>query len=202
MSKNSNNKTALFKSIKKSLYKSRKWVFLITIWTFFLSILITLISDLLINKLNIYMAFLVLLFIISIGILFDLIGVAVTSANEKPFHSMASRKVAGAKQSVKLIRNASTVSNFCNDVIGDICGIVSGMASAVIILKIAVLIKSHSISESILNVFLSGVVASLTVGGKALGKEIGISHSKEIVFAVGKLLHQIKKKFGLNIIKD
>ncbi|WDC83794.1 hypothetical protein PL321_14940 [Caloramator sp. mosi_1] len=83
-----------------------------------------------------FFCFFVLISIIFVGIIFDIIGVAVTAAEEAPFHSLASRKVKGAKTAVKLIRNADKVSNFCNDVIGDICGVVSGAAGAIIISKL------------------------------------------------------------------
>ena len=72
------------------------------------------------------MAFLILLVIVMVGIIFDIIGVAVTSADEKPFHSMAARKVPGSQEAIKLLRNAERVSSICNDVVGDICGVVSG----------------------------------------------------------------------------
>ena len=35
-----------------------------------------------------------------------------------------------------LIRNAGKVSSFCNDVIGDISGVISGTASALIVFNI------------------------------------------------------------------
>ena len=69
-------------------------------------------------------AFIVLLLIVFLGILFDIIGVAVMSANEKPFHSMAAKKLPGAVEAMKLLRSAEKVSSFCNDVVGDICGVV------------------------------------------------------------------------------
>ena len=62
------------------------------------------------------------LFFIFLGILFDIIGVAVTSSDDKIFHSMSARKVRGAKVAVKFHKNAEKVSSFCCDVVGDICG--------------------------------------------------------------------------------
>ena len=62
-----------------------------------------------------------LIIVIAIGIMFDLIGVAVTVGNEEDFHAQASKKIKGAKTSIKMIRNSAKVSNFCADVIGDIC---------------------------------------------------------------------------------
>ena len=42
------------------------------------------------------------------------------------------------------IRNAGRVSSFCNDVIGDICGVISGSAAAVISARVLLLSKSGS----------------------------------------------------------
>lgn len=123
--------------IKKSGSKGTnyKWIIGITLWTFLISSFISFISNVLLSNVGIFIAFVILIIIILIGILSDIIGVSVTAADEVPFHSMASRKVKGAKTSVFLIRNADKVSNFCNDVIGDICGVVSGATGAVIITK-------------------------------------------------------------------
>lgn len=168
-----------------------KWIIGIIIWTFIISGSITLISETMLSKVNIYIAFIILVLIISVGILFDIIGVAVTAADETPFHSMASKKVHGARKAVTLIRNADKVSNFCNDVIGDVCGVVSGGTGAVIVTKI---MSSTSIKEGlILTVVISAAIASLTVGGKALGKNYAISQSNNIVYGVAWLLESRKK---------
>ena len=117
---------------KKERNKTIRWVVTIFFVTMLVSGLISLLSDQIMSVSGITVAFLILLFIILVGIIFDIIGVAVTSADEKPFHSMAARKVPGAQESIKLMRNAERVSSICNDVIGDICGVVSGSASATI----------------------------------------------------------------------
>lgn len=85
----------------------RRWVIFITIFAFLLSVFMSTFSDILLRKSNTAVAFIVLIAIIFIGILFDIIGVAVTVTDEKPFHSMAASKVKGAKSSLMLIRNAS-----------------------------------------------------------------------------------------------
>ena len=81
-------------------------------------------------------AALVLAVFIGLGILFDIIGVAVTAADPRPFHSMAAHKEPGAKEALVLLRNAGRVSSVCNDVVGDICGIVSGTTTAVIVVRL------------------------------------------------------------------
>ena len=128
----------------------------------------------------------ILLVIIFIGILFDIIGVAVTSADEKPFHSMAARKVPGAQASIRLLRNAERVSSICNDVVGDICGVVSGSASATIAAQ--VLRNFEFTVESVIPLIMSALVAGLTVGGKAIGKTVAINSCTDIVHSVGRVL--------------
>ncbi|KXG76809.1 hypothetical protein [Thermotalea metallivorans] len=180
------------------LYNIR-WVILISVWTFFLAVGMSFVSETILRNVNIFIAFAILIIIVFTGIIFDLIGIAVASARETPFHSMAANKMTGAKFAVKLVRNAGPVANFCNDVIGDICGIISGAASAIIIIKLS---TTSTINMSLLSVFLSGIVAAFTVGGKAIAKEIALRKSKEIVFYVGKLLYYIHFRFGVDFLPD
>ncbi len=100
---------------------SNSWVIFISITTFILSLTFSFISNTAISKLSIIAGLIVLILVIAIGIIFDLIGVAVTVGNEEDFHAQASKKIKGAKTSIKMIRNSAKVSNFCADVIGDIC---------------------------------------------------------------------------------
>ena len=112
--KKNNNKE---KSDKSAL----RWFITISITTFILSITFSFISTNAISSLPMIPAILVLILVVVIGIIFDIIGVAVTVADEDEFHAKASKKVDGAKTSVKLIRNSAKVANFCGDVVGDIC---------------------------------------------------------------------------------
>ncbi len=175
-------------------FKNFKWVLLITVWTFFLSVLMSFFSDLILKNTNIFVSFIVLLVIIFIGIIFDIIGIAITAVDDKPFHSMASAKVKGSFEAIKLIKNASKVSNICNDVIGDICGIVAGASVAFIIFELSSLISFSN--TALLTVLLSSFAASLTVGGKAIGKEIAITHSKGIIYFCGKLIYYVQNIFN------
>lgn len=177
-----------------------RWVITITIWTFFLAMGISVSSEVVLSNTEISFAFIILIIIISIGVLTDIIGIAVTSASEKPFHAMAADKVEGAKYAIKLLKNAGPVSNFCNDVIGDICGILSGVAGASIIMNLQVL--PFSISRPLLTTILSGLVAAFTVGGKAIGKSIAINNAHIIVFNTARFLNFIYKKTGIELISS
>ena len=108
------------KKPKKAKNGDAKWVATIFICTMVISGLISFSANLLMENSGMAVAFLILLFIVLLGILFDVVGVAVASAQERPFHSMAAKKVPGAAESIMLLRNANRVSSICNDVIGDI----------------------------------------------------------------------------------
>ena len=129
-------------------------------------------------------AFIVVLVIITAGVVFDVIGIAVTAADETPFHSMASKRIRGARQSLILLRNAPRVSSFCNDVIGDICGVVSGVAAASIVYRIFTASGYISLIETV----TGALIAAVTVGGKAFAKNIGINNANYIVYWVGRIL--------------
>ncbi|WP_010252620.1 hypothetical protein [Acetivibrio cellulolyticus] len=166
--------------------ENRRWVIFVTLLTFVLSSSLSIISSTLLEDAHIYISFLIVLIIILIGIVFDIIGIAMTAADETPFHAMASRKMYGAKQAIKLIRNANKVSSICNDVVGDICGVISGAASSFIVVKIAM--GSSSTAETLASIGITGTVASLTIGGKAIGKTVAIEKSNYIVYKVAVIL--------------
>lgn len=161
-----------------------KWFITVSIMTFILSLFFSYISSTAIANINIVLGVILLLLVVLIGILFDIIGVAVTVANEYEFHAKATKKVEGSKTAVKLIRNSSKVANICADVIGDICGVLSGAVSAIISIKITEKLGL----EFNLQFIISAIVASLTVGGKALGKNIAKENSTPIVHFISKFI--------------
>lgn len=184
------------KSIKKELNKKKKelvdkkWIFKIVIITFIISLTFSFLSETTIPKVNIVFGILILILFIGIGILFDIIGVAITSSDEAPFHSMNSRKVKGADIAVLLKQNADKMSSFCNDVVGDICGIVSGTAASIIAVSIAGTFNTDSFITMLL---VTAIVASLTIGGKAIGKSFAINKSNYILYEVAKLISKFYK---------
>ena len=171
---------------QKERRKTILWVVKIFLITILVSGTISFVSDAIMAASTMAVAFLILLAIVFVGIIFDVIGVAVTSADEKPFHSMAARKVPGAQESIRLLRNAERVSSICNDVVGDICGVISGSASA----TIAVQVMNHIelSGEQFVALLMSALVAGLTVGGKAIGKTFAIRSCTKIVQNVGWLI--------------
>lgn len=169
-----------------------KWIIFVLIMTFILSLFFSYISTEPMKSLNLIPATIILLAVLILGVVFDIIAVAVTVAEEDNFHAKATKKVKGAKTSVRLIRNSHKVSNFCADVIGDICGVLSGAISAIIATKI---MTAYDISFNI-QFIVSALVASLTVSGKAIGKVIAKKYSTNIVDKVSKVLHFFKIEKG------
>jgi hypothetical protein len=173
--------------LKKSRGKIRNWIIVITLWTFLLAIAVSFISETLIIKTNIISSLVTLAIIILIGVLFDVIGVAVTACSEPPMHSMAANKVKGSREAVRLLKSADRVSSFCNDVIGDICGIISGSIGAIIVFMI--LVANPTLENALLSAVITGFISSLTVGGKAIGKNIAIKNSEFIVLKSGYVIY-------------
>lgn len=163
---------------------SLKWFITIFITTFILSITFSYISTNALNDLAVIPAIIILIAVILVGILFDIIAVAITVGNEEDFHAMATKKAKGSKASLFLIRNSAKVANICADVIGDICGVLSGAISAIITTKIT---AECGINFNI-QFIMSAMVASLTVGGKALGKNFAQEKSTSIVYTAGKII--------------
>lgn len=168
------------------------WVLTVTVLSFLISSILTIASSEVLKKAGIITAFLVIFSIVLINIMFDIIGTAVTAADETPFHAMASRKLYGAKQSIRLIRNADKVSNVCNDVVGDICGIISGAAGAYIVFRII----GSSDTVTVTELAVTGMITAFTVGGKALGKGIAIRNSNYIIYKVSIVIKFAKDKFS------
>ena len=175
-------------SSKRARNKAIKWVVTIFFVTILISGMISFASEEVMANSAMWAAFLILFVIILLGIIFDIIGVAITSADEKPFHSMAARKVPGALESIRLLRNAERVSSICNDVVGDICGVVSGSASATIAAQLLQNVEDFSWPQ-LIGLMISALCAGLTVGGKAIGKTFAVNSATGIVHSVGKVIY-------------
>ena len=82
------------------------------------------------------------------------------------------------------------VSNFCNDVIGDVCGIISGSAATYVVLNIATMGALQD--TTYIEVIMGAVVAALTVGGKSRGKKIAINNSNQVIYKVAVVIRFFK----------
>lgn len=186
--------------MKYSFKHSIKWSIFISIVTFFLACILSVASTILMEDVTYGIGMLIVFMIIVIGVFFDVLGLASASANELPFHAMASERVKGAKQAIHIVRNADRFSNFCNDVIGDICGVMSGSAATFVVIVILTSAGNNSeFAETLVSVLFAGFVSALTVGGKAMGKSFAIHYATEIVLVIGKFFFFLEKRIGLRI---
>ena len=175
------------KTKKKENTSPRKGLFMIFIITFALSAIFNMLSaELVENVNNMVVSVILLIIVMAVGIGFDLIGTAVTAADEVPFHAMASDKKKGAKQSLMLIKNADRVSNVCADVIGDICGVLSGATAALIAGNVAKMLGQTNITLTTL--LVTATVTAFTVWSKGLFKQVAIKNSTSIISGIGKVL--------------
>ena len=185
-------KNKIKKNDKRNSKKANyNWILTITFLAFFISLFFSCASETLMPNVSIWIGILLVIIFIGLGILFDIIGVSITVADIKTFNSMSSKNIKGAHLAVKLIKNAEKVSSFCNDVIGDICGIISGSTSA----SIALIISSKfDLNLLVVSLIITALVASLTIGGKAIGKSIAINKSDAIIFRFSSVLSLVYKK--------
>ena len=175
----------------KKEHVDKKWIATVVIVAFLTSFTLSFISEMTIPNLSLWLGILVTLFFIFLGIFFDIIGVSVTTADEAVFHSMSSRKVKGANVSVKFKKNADKVSSFCCDVIGDVCGIISGAAGTTIA---AILVSQFKFNALFTSITIAAIIASITIGGKAIGKSFAINKSNIVLYEFAKFISNFYKK--------
>jgi len=171
--------------------KKNNWIYQVFLWTFILSILFSYITNLISFNSATAVTIIIIFLVITTGILFDMLGASCLTSKEATFHAMASKKIKGAKEAIKLIRNSVKVSSICNDIVGDICGIISGGLGAVLAIDIA---SKFDINLALITMIVSALISALTVGGKAIFKGIAIKNSDKILYSVSKFLYFFKRK--------
>lgn len=162
------------------------WVIFVFLLSFVLSLLMSWSSSTALSTVGITLATLTVLILVTIGILFDILGVAVTSADKPPLVAMTTRRVPGARQALWMVQNADRMASVCNDVVGDICGIVSGATGAVIVARLQ---KGLNLESVLISVGVTALISGATIGGKALGKPFAMNQSKRVVHLAGRFLH-------------
>ena len=177
---------------EKAKQRQQKWVLTVVILSFALSIAMSFLTSIFVESAGLFLALVALIVLVLIGIITDVIGTAVTSAEDQPFIAMASKRISGAKQALRLIRMAEKVSSLLNDVVGDIVRIVSGSAGSVIALSLVRL----GMPGTVASVLIAAFTSAFMIGGKAYGKGFAIENSAKIVLQVGKVMamFEMKKK--------
>jgi len=188
--------------MKTKLQKSLKFSLGIAVITFVLAAIFSVISTFLLDDVYYLIGIIIVFIIVFIGVLSDMLGIAATAANEVPFHAMAAERVNGSKEAIIIVRNADRFASFCNDVIGDIAGVISGTASAIVVLRIAQIFgqSDGSTLQFTISVIFTSLVAATTVGGKALGKYFAIHSSTEIIFFAARVIAIFENKLNIKVL--
>lgn len=171
--------------------KKNNWIYQVFLWAFILSILFSYVTNLVSFNSSTIVTAIIIFCVIALGIIFDMLGAATLTSKESTFHAMGAKKIKGAKQAISLIRNNVKVSSVCNDIVGDICGIISGGLGAVLALNLA---NQFDMNITLITMIVSAVVSALTVGGKAIFKNIAVKNSDNILFCVSKVICFFKRK--------
>ncbi|WP_213468194.1 hypothetical protein [Paenibacillus dendritiformis] len=186
--------------MKFSFKHSVKWSIFIFFVTFAMAVILSVASTSMLGKAGWGVGMVIVLMLVLIGVFFDIMGLAAAAAKETPFHAMAAERVRGAKQAIYIVRNADRFSNFCNDVIGDMTGVISGSATAIVVTNLLWSMNAESVwMTTAVSVAFTGLVSALTVGGKALGKSFAIHYSTPIVLLIGKCFHFLESKLHIRL---
>ncbi len=167
------------------------WGLGVLLLSFVLTVIFSFLTEISVKNSPAYICVIVLLVLLVLNISCDVLANAIISCDPEAFHAMASRKIKGAKRAVSFCRNASKLGSIFADVIGDICGIVSGAAGTALIVHFAV---SGTAYELIVSIGVSAVIGALTVGGKAIFKHFAIKFNRQIVFGFAKFTTIFKKE--------
>jgi len=177
--------------------------------TFVLATAFTFLSDGVLRTTTIYLAALVLAIIIFVGIVFDIIGLATATASHVTLNAMAAKRVPGARQAPRMVRNAPRVAAVCNDLVGDIAGTVSGAAGTAIVFRAGLAraglggaAGGSPDAGGLWTVLVVALIAAVTVGGKTLGKHLAIERADEIVSRVGRVLWWLEERLGISVLKE
>lgn len=165
-----------------------------TITVFFMSLLISMVLAVLsstLETMNVFIGFIILLLVIFMGVIFDFIGLAVASTDAAAFNSMAAHGSPYGSKGVWLVKNAEKVSSFCNDVIGDISGILSGAIGATLSITLFAADTPWGFWGDLV---LSGAISAITVGGKAAFKGLALANSQKVVEVLSRVMYFFSKK--------
>ena len=180
-----NNKKG--KSKKSFFSEYLRWPLLVLVIVLAISFSFSVLSQLALDGATVAIAIAVIFVFLVLSVLTDIVGVAITAVNITPFRSMSAKKVKGAKEAVVLIKNADKVASIFADILGDVCGILSGSAGAVIT-AIYVQNSTNVMQTVIIASVVSAVTAGLIISTKAFFKKWAIANCNGVILLLGKVV--------------
>lgn len=180
-----NKKVRYLKYFSLKHNKKLYWVMKITLFTFGMAVVCSILSQWTAKVSGTILSILLLLLLIGIAIVFDGIGVSVTACKKQDLEKFCRKNnCKSLRIANNLVDNAEKVNNICSDVVGDMSGIISGACGVSIVMNLC----AGSLHSYLYSVLLSSLVAAITVGGKAFMKSIALSNSAKMVIATSKLI--------------
>lgn len=147
------------------------------------------ISQTLLSKMGIIVATIGICIFIFISVAFDMLGIAVASAELEVFEKWEKKGISGSKVGLKLCEHSEKVCSFCADVVGDICSTLCGAGGACI----AVALTKNIINSNLImliSISTSALIAGMTIFFKALMKERALKNSNRIILKLGIFLEK------------
>lgn len=162
---------------------SVRWAFKTFILSICLSIVFSVISQSLFPHLSVILSIFVIVFFVALSTIFDMVGVAVTSAELQNLKKYEKHK--SFATAVKLCENTEKISSFCGDVVGDICGILSGAGGVSLVLSMNITEPNVYFIVTCLN---SSLIAGLTIFCKAILKGYAVENAEKVVIKTASIL--------------
>ena len=172
--------------------KKYLWAFKMFLVSICMSLFLGFISQTILTKMGIIFAIIVITIFVFLSVIFDMLGIAVASADLNVLKSWEKENKTGASVAVRLCENSEKVCSFCADMVGDICSTLSGAGGACIVVAITNELTSANIIM-LVSIITSALIAGITIFFKAIMKERALKNSNKIILDLGKFLNKIFK---------
>lgn len=172
---------------------SARWAFKALILSVSFSILFGMFSQSLFPKLPWFLSVLIIFFFIFIAVLFDMIGVSFTTLSKNDLNGLFGQNKDFFNTLSRLYENKDKISSFCGDIVGDICGILSGAGGVSLVFNMNI---QDANVKFITTCIVSSIIAGLTIFGKAIMKGYAVQNCKKVTYVTAKTIFtlQIRKK--------
>ena len=150
------------------------------------------VSQTMLSKMGVIVASIGIIVFIFVAVVFDMLGIAVASANIEIFKEWEKEKIKGADIGIKLCEHSEKVCSFCADVVGDICSTLCGAGGACIVVALTQNITNSNLIM-LISISTSAIIAGTTIFFKAIMKDKALRNSNKIILNLGRFLNNFFK---------
>ncbi len=167
--------------------KKYKWALKMFIIAVCMSLFFGYISQTLLTSMGVIVASICICIFIFFNVLFDMLGIAVASADIEYFQKCNKEGVKGATVGLALCENSEKMCSFCADVVGDICSTLCGAGGACIVTTLTMNLNNANMIL-FTAIMVSAVIAGITIFFKAIMKEMALKKSNSIILKLSIIL--------------